>query len=96
MDNQPSQTSSSLEKEIIEKAQKPFYDSFKTDSVNGYFKIMLTMKTQISYHTKSKSKPEYELAILNRRFIYNAMRLLESIPITMQTDLKPKTAFLIT
>jgi len=74
-----------LEKEINEKAQKPMYSKFDQAHVQTHVSTLMTMATKLNSYYQMRSRPEMELAILLRRFSYNAKILFADIPATLQS-----------
>jgi hypothetical protein len=85
---------SSLEAEIIKKAEREHFMDFNETKIDSNFKTLMTMKSQINSLLHSKARSDEEMAILIKRFSYISKRLLDSIPLHLQTQLKSKMEFL--
>jgi hypothetical protein len=79
-----------LEKEINEKAHKSMYEKFDAGHAQTHLSTLMTMATKLNSYYQMKSRPEKELAILFRRFSYNARILFADIPPTMQSQYAQK------
>ena len=72
------------------------YSKFDQAYVQTHLNTLMTMATKLNSYYQMRSRPEMELAILFRRFSYNAKILFADIPAPLQSQYVQKISFLKT